>query len=75
MACGSCKNNRRTPPNINTTNSENYDLTGGMDIRSLNNRQINARLEVFKRKFCKNCSFRYDCTYTTYIECKGKNPR
>ena len=75
MACGSCSKRRRVPPNINAVRSEDYDLTGGMDIRSLNSRQIQARLEVFKRKFCKSCTFRYDCTYSTYLDCKGTHPR
>lgn len=75
MACGSCSGKRRTPPNINTANPEDYDLAGGMDIRSLTDRQIQARLEVFKRKFCKTCKIRYSCNYSNYLECKGKNPR
>lgn len=75
MACGSCSKRRRTPPNTRVLKAADYDLTGGMDIRSLNSMQIQARLEVFKRKFCKECSFRYDCTYSTYLDCKGSNPR
>jgi len=75
MACGACSKRRRTPPNTRTSNPAEYNLTGGVDVRSLNSRQIQARLEVFKRKFCKGCSFRYDCTYPTYLECKGTKPR
>lgn len=75
MACGACSKRRRTPPNSRAVDPKDYDLTGGMDIRSLNSRQIQARLEVFKRRFCKDCSARYDCTYSTYIDCKGTNPR
>ena len=75
MVCGACSKKRRIPPNTRALVPEDYDLTGGVDVRSLNNRQIQARLEVFKRKFCKTCTFRYDCTYTTYLECKGTNPR
>lgn len=74
MACGACSKRRRLPPN-DATVSRDYDLTGGVSINSLNSRQIQARLEVFKRKFCKTCGFRYECTYTTYIECKGTNPK
>ncbi len=70
MACGGC-GKRRTSPNVNTTSPEKYNLTGGMDIKSLNNKQIIARLEVFKRKFCKGCSIRYECDYASYLACKG----
>jgi hypothetical protein len=75
MACGACSKRRRTPPNSRAIKPEDYNLSGGMDIRSLNDRQIQARLEVFKRRFCKACSFRYECTYTTYLECKGTQPK
>lgn len=75
MACSSCSKRRRTSPNTHTTNPAEYDLTGGMDIRSLNDRQIRARLEVFKRKFCTNCSNRYECDYVSYVACKGANPK
>lgn len=75
MACGSCSKRKRVPPNTRALKSEDYDFTGGMDIRSLNSRQIQARLEVFKRKFCNDCSVRYDCTYAIYLDCKGANPR
>lgn len=75
MVCGACSKRRGTPPNIHTSDPSDYNLTGGVDVRSLNTRQINARLEVFKRKFCTTCSFRYDCTYSTYLECKGIKPK
>lgn len=74
MACGGC-GKRRNSPNINTTSSKDYDLAGGMDIRSLNDRQIRARLEVFKRKFCNTCSIRYTCDYIRYLDCKGLNKK
>lgn len=74
MPCGGCGRNRR-PRNRNANKPENYDLTGGVDIRSLNDRQIKARLEVFKRKFCKGCKIRYTCDYPTYLDCKGLSPR
>lgn len=75
MACSSCSKRRRIPPNSEAVNPEDYNLTGGMDIRSLNDRQIRARLEVFKRKFCKTCSYRYECTYEAYLKCKGTQPK
>ncbi len=75
MACGSCSKRRRKPPKFSGHNPEEFDLTGGMDIRSLNTRQINARLEVFKRRFCKTCKIRYDCDYVNYLKCKGTKPK
>jgi transposase len=75
MACGSCSKRRRKTPIDNVSRSEDYDLTGGMDIRSLNARQVQARLEVFKRRFCKTCNDRYSCDYPSYIKCKGNNPK
>jgi len=74
MACGSCGKNRRYR-NTQNTKLEDYDLTGGVAISSLNNRQIEARLEVFKRKFCNKCKIRYNCNYANYLNCKGFNPK
>lgn len=73
MACGGCK--KRSRPNVKTDDPTQYDLTGGVDVRSLNDRQIKARLEVFKRRFCNGCSIRYECDYSTYLGCKGLNKR
>lgn len=69
MACGSCSKHR-TSRNINTPVDYNYNLTGGLDISSLNQQQIRARLEVYKRKFCTGCGKRYDCDYASYVVCK-----
>lgn len=74
MACGSC-GSRRKNPNVNVHSPENYDLAGGMSINTLNDRQIRARLEVFKRKFCSACAIRYECTYVIYVECRGLKKR
>ncbi len=63
------------PSNSRAVNAEDYDITGGVSINSLNAKQIQARLEVFKRKFCKECVSRYDCTYATYVDCKGNKPK
>lgn len=76
MACGSCakrRNNSRST--TRTTNPEDYDISDGVDIKSLNDRQIRARLEIFKRKFCRDCSKYYDCDYANYLGCKGLNKR
>jgi len=36
----------------------------------LTNRQIRARLEVYKKRYCKDCDKRYKCDYKMYVECK-----
>ena len=81
MACGGCakrNTNRSANRSVDRSTSgspDQYNLTGGVDVRSLNTRQIQARLEVFKRKFCKDCSKRYDCDYVSYLDCKGMNKK
>jgi len=74
MACGGCSRKRRAP-NVKATSPDKYNFTGGVDIKSLNDRQIRARLEVFKRKFCNGCSIRYECDYSIYLDCKGLRKR
>lgn len=66
MACGSCSK-RQSSRVVEPV----YDLTGGLDIHSLNTQQVRARLEVFKRKFCRDCSSRYECDYSRYLVCKS----
>ena len=73
MACGSC--GKRRSSNVNVKSPEKYDIAGGLDVRTLNNRQLKARLEVFKRKFCADCAIRYECTYSTYLDCRGLKKR
>jgi hypothetical protein len=73
MACGGCR--KRSVSKSNPKSPDQYDLTGGVDIKSLNSKQIQARLEVFKRKYCKNCNFRYRCDYPSYLGCKGMHPK
>lgn len=36
----------------------------------LNDRQIKARLEVYKKINCKNCNERYKCDYVMYLKCR-----
>lgn len=65
MACGACSKKSST-----RSSEPVYDLTGGVNINSLNTQQVRARLEVFKRKFCRDCNSRYDCDYSRYLICK-----
>jgi len=39
---------------------------------NLTDRQIRARLEVYKKKYCTNLDCRYKCDYTMYTSCKKR---
>jgi len=44
-----------------------FDVMGG--YKYLNAQQITARLEIFKRIYCKSCPERYACDITKYNSC------
>ena len=46
------------------------DLLGGYKYLSV--RQINARLEAYKRRFCSSCGERYTCDYAMYLKCEKR---
>jgi hypothetical protein len=68
MACGGCgrKHNTPSPPPVNSDPAT--VLTSG--YRSLNDRQIRARLEVYKKNYCRQCERRYQCDFAMFLECK-----
>lgn len=68
MACGGCAKRRADLVNSRRTYAEK-DLNSGYS--NLTDGQIKARLESYKRKYCKECEKRYECDYTTYKNCKG----
>jgi hypothetical protein len=47
---------------------DRYDVMGG--YRYLQPHQVRARLEVYKKKYCKSCEKRYDCDYKMYESCR-----
>lgn len=65
MACGTCGKRGRTAPV-----EKQRDITEGHAY--LTDRQIKARLEVYKRRFCTACVKRYDCSYEIYVNCKER---
>jgi hypothetical protein len=71
MACGCSKRkgNVENSERSVTTNggSKLFSVMG--NYKYLTAQQIAARLEVYKRMYCKSCSTRYDCTYETYEVC------
>lgn len=69
MACGGCKK-RRVAKAAKRRDAVEYDLKGG--YANLTDRQIKARLEVYKRKYCKQCPDRYECDYVSYLECRKR---
>jgi len=64
---GCCGKSRRRPkPKPNQR--QRPDLMGG--YKNLQAHQIRARLEVFKKRYCKDCEKRYDCDYKMYQQCQ-----
>ena len=70
MPCGGCSKRRAARAAARVTKSDDpvRDIMGG--YANLNDRQIKARLEVYKKRFCVDCKERYTCDYGRYIECR-----
>ena len=66
MACGGCAK-RRAATMAARRAREDKDLMAG--YANLTDRQIKARLEVYKRRYCASCQKRYECDYTSYLNC------
>jgi len=62
MACGGCSRKNRVSARV-----AKNDLNGG--IKYLTRKQIAARLEVYKRKYCKACEYTSACDYEMYSLC------
>lgn len=67
MACGGCAKRRAKAMAAQRGKADDL-LMGG--YKYLNDRQIKARLEAYKRRYCKECKKRYDCDYASYVECR-----
>lgn len=71
MACSACskRNAIRAAENaakvMNKIASE--DILGG--YKYLNNQQIEARLDVYKKRNCSTCTDMANCDYKRYLEC------
>jgi hypothetical protein len=63
MACGACGRRHSKETDIEKSKS----ITDG--YKYLTDRQIKARLEVYKRRFCKDCATRYACDYVLHLNC------
>jgi len=49
------------------------DVMGG--YKYLRAHQIRARMEAFKKRYCKACLDKGTCDYVRLSGCKGKKPR
>lgn len=63
--CGGCskRNAARQARKV-----DKNDIMGG--YKYLTDRQIKARLELYKRRFCTDCEKRYKCDLVMYKNCK-----
>ena len=64
MVCGGCAKRGV----VKEQKKEDYSVMG--NYGDLPNRQIKARLEVYKKRYCKNCEKRYKCDFVMYSDCK-----
>jgi hypothetical protein len=64
---GCCGKSRRRPK-PSTNQRQRPDVMGG--YKYLPPHQVRARLEVFKKRYCKDCEKRYDCDYKMYQQCQ-----
>lgn len=67
MACGGCKK-RAARRSANRTITRDGGVMGG--YKYLNDRQIKARLEIYKKKYCPDCDNRFKCDYNMYVSCR-----
>jgi hypothetical protein len=65
MACGGCakRNAARHAPA-----GSKESLMGGYQY--LTDRQLRARLEMYKKNNCKDCEDRAQCDYGKFVNCK-----
>jgi len=61
MSCGGCSKRM-------AVKKERYEVLGGYG--SLPDKQIKARLEVYKKRYCKECNDRYKCDFVMYSDCR-----
>lgn len=69
MACGSC--GKRSQARKIAASVNKNDLMGG--YKYLTQKQINIRLEVYKKRFCAACNDKSKCDYSLYLKCTKKD--
>ena len=74
MACSGCGKKRAAraakQKAAKMVAKDGDEVMGG--FKYLNDRQIKARLEVYKKKYCRDCGDRYECAYEIYKGCKKR---
>jgi len=60
MGCSGC--GKRRPKKSNKNIMEEY--------KYLNDRQLKARLEIYKKQNCQKCERKESCNYETYVNCQ-----
>ena len=70
MACSGCGKKRAARAAAARVAQGGDEVMGG--YKYLNDKQIKARLEVYKKKYCSDCDSRYECTYEIYTKCKKR---
>jgi hypothetical protein len=68
MACGGCR--KKAAVRVASKITKDGNLLGG--YKYLSRKQINIRLETYKRRFCKDCGDRYSCDYESYLKCSKR---
>lgn len=67
MGCN-CGRRKKAPPPVKSPIIQSVENL--LDAyKYLKPHQIKARLEIFKRNFCKACKDRYKCDYDMYLKC------
>lgn len=67
MACGACSRNKNKNK---TSDGLAYSIVFG-NYGYLTDRQLKARLENYKRNYCKECDKRYECDLSIFVTCKN----
>ena len=70
MGCNCGRRAVRAAAHANRPVTKDKGVMG--DYKYLTNKQIAARLEIYKRRYCKDCENRYKCDFNMYTNCKKK---
>lgn len=63
MGCSGCRKR-----NARKADQSKRDIM--TEYKYLNDRQLKARLEVYKKRYCKGCKDIEKCNYEQYVKCQ-----
>jgi len=69
MSCGGCARKSAARNASRPSIKNNGDEVLGA-YKYMSDRQIKARLELYKKRYCQACEKRYKCDIVMYTECK-----